>query len=78
MKTEQFKTSDIQIAAFLVARGHNVLAVDTEGDTSHGVFLFPFDARDEVDEFFRDGKVSAKRFASAIRELKARIRHVTR
>ena len=75
MSTDHFKTSDIQVAAFLVARGHSILGVEVDGFNSHGVFLFPTDVRGEVDEFFRDGKVSARRFANAVRELKARIRH---
>ncbi len=73
-----YQTSDIQVAAFLVARGHQILSTDSVGDSPRGRFFFPADAWEEANEFFRDGQVSAKRFANAIRELKARIRHATR
>ncbi len=68
--------SDIQVAAFLVARGHEVLDIRPEG--THGVFVFPGNLNNEADEFFQDGQVSARKFANAIRELKSRVRFAVR
>ncbi len=67
--------SDIQVAAFLVARGHKMLSIRPEG--ALGVFIFPADLQDEADKFFQDGQVSARKFGNAIRELKARVRFAT-
>ena len=69
--------SDIQVAAFLIARGHNLLDVRPDG-TAHGIFVFPGELKHEADEFFRDGKVSGRKFGNAIRELKSRVRFATR
>ena len=69
--------SDLQVAAYLVAKGHNLLDVRPDG-TAHGVFVFPSELKDEADKFFQDGQVSARRFGNAIRELKSRVRVVTR
>ena len=69
--------SDLQVAAYLVAKGHNLLDVRPDG-TAHGVFVFSSELKDEADAYFRDGQVSARRFAYAIRELKSRVRVVTR
>ncbi len=69
--------SDIQVAAFLIARGHNLLDVRPDG-TAHGIFVFPGEFKKEADEFFQDGEVSARKFGNAIRELKARVRFATR
>ncbi len=67
--------SDIQVAAFLMARGHNLLDLRPEG--THGVFVFPSELKDEADKFFQDGQVSARKFGNAIRELKSRVRFAT-
>lgn len=68
--------SDIQVAAFLVARGHKMLSIRPEG--ALGVFIFPADLQDEADKFFQDGQVSARKFANSIRELKTRVRFAVR
>ncbi len=72
----ELQISDIQVAAFLVARGHNLLDVRPEG--THGVFVFPGELKEEADEFFKDGRVSGRKFGNAIRELKSRVRFATR
>jgi len=72
MNTEQFKTSDIQIAAFLVPRGWELEHIDML-PRGRGVFLFPKDAETDAQEFFHDGKVMALKFAYAVKDLKARI-----
>ncbi len=72
----ELQISDIQVAAFLVARGHNLLDVRPEG--THGVFVFPSELKDEADKFFQDGQVSARKFGNAIRELKSRVRFAVR
>ena len=72
MNTEQFKTSDIQIAAFLVARGWELAHIDML-PRGRGVFLFPNDAEADAQEFFQDGQVMALKFAYAVKDLKARI-----
>ncbi len=72
----ELQISDIQVAAFLVARGHNLLDVRPEG--THGVFVFPGELKEEADEFFQDGQVSGRKFGNAIRELKSRVRFAVR
>ncbi len=63
MSTDHFKTSDIWVAAFLVARGHNVLGVEMEDSGSQGVFLFPTDAREGVQRRHCDNLVQAPKRA---------------
>ena len=72
MNTEQFKTSDIQIAAFLVARGWELEHIDML-PRGRGVFLFRKDAEADAQEFFHGGKVMALKFAYAVKDLKTRI-----
>jgi len=69
--------SDLQVAAYLVVKGHNLLDVRPDG-TAHGIFVFPGELKEEADKFFQDGQVSARKFANAIRELKSRVRFATR
>ncbi len=73
---KEYTTTELIVAAFLVARGWSVLRVESDGPI--GEFIFPDGAREEAAEFFQDGQVSARKFANAIRELKSRVRFAVR
>lgn len=73
---KEYTTTELIVAAFLVSRGWNVSRVESEGPI--GEFVFPDGAREDAAEFFQDGLVSARKFANAIRELKARVRFAIR
>ena len=64
-----FKTSDLQLSAFLVTVGHKLIGV--EGPRGRREFVF--DAQAEVDRFgyFSDSKeVSPRKLFNAYRDLK--------
>ena len=67
-----FRTSDLHLAAFLVARGWELAHIDML-PRGRGVFLFPKDAQADAQEFFQGGQVVALKFAYAVKDLKTRI-----
>jgi hypothetical protein len=68
-----FQTTDLSLAAFLLARGHRLSEL---GGVPRGrrVFAFPIEAAAEAFEFFQHASVPARAFANALRDLKALIR----
>jgi hypothetical protein len=68
-----FQTTDLSLAAFLLARGHRVIQL---GGAAGGrrIFSFPTEASAEALEFFQHASVPARAFANALRDLKALIR----
>jgi hypothetical protein len=68
-----FQTTDLGLAAYLVARGHALLGVQGENG-GRRVFLFPPEAREEASGFYAGGTVPARQYANAVRDLKALIR----
>jgi hypothetical protein len=74
--SDTFQTYDILVAAFLVARGWELVHVEADG--GRGQFVFSAQATDDAQEFFKDGRVSAKKFAHSIRDLKAQVQLVGR
>ena len=76
MKTpecSQYSTTDLALAAFLVALGHPLLSVG--GQEGHRrVFCFPQGANEVAATFYRNAHVPGRAFANALRDLKAIIR----
>lgn len=71
---EVYKTSDLALAAFLLASGFALLEIErVEGDYRR-VFHFPHEARPVAAEYFRGAQVPARAFANAMRDLKAQVR----
>ena len=67
-----YKTTDLNVSAFLVARDHRLL--DVEGDTpSRRTFVFEEAARADVQAYFRDEPVGARTFAAALKSLKSAV-----
>lgn len=73
MTSADFETTDLGLAAFLVAQGH---ALRDVGGMSGGrrVFRFATDAREEAPGFYTGAPVPARAYANALRDLKALIR----
>jgi hypothetical protein len=71
--TDTYASSDLNAAAFLMARGHPLLGVERQ-ERGRCVFRFPIGARDDVPGFMRNEPVPAWDFANALRALKARVR----
>ncbi len=67
-----FQTTDLNLAAFLMARGHALVGVARDGPRR--VFGFPETARDEAQGFYANATVPARAFANALRDLKTLIR----
>ena len=76
MKTpecSQYSTTDLALAAFLVALGHPLLSVG--GQEGHRrVFWFPQAANEVAETFYRNAHVPGRTFANALRDLKTLIR----
>ncbi len=73
-----YRTFDLNISAYLVAKGYTLLAVEELPGSHRGLFVFPPEALETANEYFKGGQVTAQRFASALRELKAQIKHTMR
>ena len=70
---DEYRTTDLGLAAFLVARGHPLMRLEGRcGDRR--VFCFPTAAEGSAPLFHRDASVPARTFANAIRDLKALVR----
>jgi hypothetical protein len=71
---EEFSTTDLALAAFLVASGHPLLQL---GGLAGGrrMFEFPAQACEDARAFYRGASVGARSFANSLRDLKALLRH---
>ena len=70
-----YTTSDVALASFLLLRGYTLVRIEAaRGSPRRGMMVFEAAAKDGVEDYYRDGAVSARIFASTLRELKARIR----
>ncbi len=69
-KMDTYKTSDLYLSAFLIARGMKLRDTVSNGRKT----LFVFDDTNErerlLEAFFNDGLVSAKAFKGALQDLK--------
>jgi hypothetical protein len=66
-----YSTTDLNVGAFLIARGHKLVQVTGEG--AQKKFGFHDDARRDVDNYFLDALVPARSFAAALKTLKSAI-----
>ena len=73
--TDSYSTTDLNLAAFLMARGLPLLRTESAGGMRK-VFWFGPEARDLAAEFYQDATVPARAFANALRDLKTRLREV--
>jgi hypothetical protein len=68
---QPYKTTELEIAAFLKARGHRLIEA-----TPHGAiveFAYPPDATPEVDAYFSGAEIRAQELFEAHRSLRALI-----
>jgi hypothetical protein len=66
--TDEFRTTDLGRAAFLVVKGHQLRAVVGRGRRS---FVFAYSAAEDAASYYLGAVIPARAFASAIRDLKA-------
>jgi hypothetical protein len=69
-RLDEFRTSDLGIAAFLVAQETPLLRVENGGERTF--FVFPGSAEEAASRFYQPGKnlVDARRFHFSLRELR--------
>jgi hypothetical protein len=65
-----YKTTDLNLGAFLLARGHKLTGVEKLRDGRRAMFVFATGSED-VEKFFTNEPVGARDFASAMKTLKA-------
>jgi len=70
---EDYSTHDLNLAAFLLSRGHPLRAVAREPG-GRCVFRFSITAREDAPGFLAKVAVPAWDYANALRSLKARVR----
>ena len=68
---QDFKTSDLSLAAFLMTLDFPLLK--TEGNGRRVVFYFPSTAAEAATGYLQGEKVSARAFSAAMRDLKSLI-----
>ena len=66
----EFQTSDLGIAAFLLAQGVPLLRV-LPGREWKRTFCFPASAREQAGEYWRGATIPARAFFNAIHDLKS-------
>jgi len=73
---KDFLTSDLYLAAFLKAKGLQLLDKKTEGKRVSFIFEDRDDRENLVRQFFNDGLVNITIFKSAIQDLKTMVFNV--
>ncbi len=68
---DTYNTTDLSLAAFLVAKGASLIRIDPA--ERHHRFIFKADAKNLAARFFLNDSVGARDFASALRNLKTAI-----
>lgn len=76
--SDEYRTADLGVGAFLVARGAPLLRVEWDG--SRAFFVFPAAAEAAARLFYQPGQnvVDARAFHVALRELRGLTRHSER
>ena len=69
----EYLESDLNQAAYLMARGYRFLGVRESGRTGRFLFRFEDAARVAVGDFVNDGLIPARSFAAAISNLKTQL-----
>ncbi len=71
--TDDYETTDLNQAAFLLTRGHALLAVrGSPGERR--TFVFPHESRVEALTFYQGATVPARAYTSALNDLKTLLR----
>jgi hypothetical protein len=68
----EYETTDLNIAAFLLAQGHPLTRVEGPRGGQR-TFVFPASGRGVASAYFSGASVPARPFANALRDLKALI-----
>ncbi len=69
----EFQTSDLGLAAFLLARDFVLLGISDTGNRRR-VFRFPAAAHAVAQGYYQNVQVPARTFFNAVRDLKAQVR----
>ena len=72
--TDGYESTDLNQAAFLIARKHPLLGVERPPGSRRCVFRFPASAREDAPGYLANEPVPAWDFANALRSLKAQVR----
>jgi hypothetical protein len=73
--TEEFPTTDLAQAAYLVALGRPLLRVERTQVGTRCTFIFPSEAHEVAAEFIRNASIPARTYAHTMRDLKALVRN---
>ena len=74
MSNSQYKTTELELASFLKARGHKLLRAQLKGRLVE--FHFPASAESAVEDYFVGAQLSARELFEAHRSLRALIQQV--
>jgi len=72
---DTYTTTDLALAAYLVASGHPLLGLRPMSGSPRCVFEFDPEVEPAAGLYFHGAKVKAQLFANTIRDLRARARH---
>lgn len=72
-RSQSFKTTDLALSAYLLARGHNLAGLERNG--KNGVFIFRKEDVEKDSQLYLNGKARIEPgiFNLSIRRLKARL-----
>jgi Domain of unknown function (DUF5659) len=68
--TAEYRTTDVHLGAFLLARGHRLVRMDRLKDGRRAQFVFA-SGQEDVEKFFLNAQIPARDFAAALKTLKA-------
>jgi hypothetical protein len=74
MSNTQYKTTELELASFLKARGHTLLRAQLKGRLVE--FFFPAQAENAVEDYFAGAQLSARALFEAHRSLRALIQQI--
>ena len=74
MSNTQYKTTELELASFLRARGHKLLRAQLKGRLVE--FYFPAQAESAVEDYFAGTQLSARELFEAHRSLRALVQQV--
>ena len=74
MQNAEYKTTELELASFLKARGHKLFRASIKGRLVK--FYFPESAESTVEDYFAGAQLSARELFEAHRSLRALIQQV--
>jgi hypothetical protein len=66
----QHRVTDLHVAAFLMARGHQLVGLEEAGKPGQVAFVFA-SGQEDAPKFFLGERIEARAFAAAFKTLKA-------